>query len=83
MPPTKRKIKTTDITWRPSYRIVPNKYPPLQIFESIADPYDLEALLEIEAMTDDVARQMSGRLHLIPEEDRIVGRVLGELCLVF
>ena len=83
MPQTTRKIKTADIAWCPSYRIVPNKYPSLQIFESISDPHDLEALLEIEAMTDDVTRQMSGRLHLLPADDRIVGRGAGRIMPCF
>lgn len=78
-----KKIKTADIAWCPSYRIVPNKYPPLEIFESISDSHDLEALLEIEAMTNDVARQMSGRLHLLPDEDRIVGRGAGRIMPCF
>lgn len=77
------KLKTTNISWCPSYRLVPTKYPPMDIFENIADPEDLEAILQIEAMTDDVARQMLGHVKLIPVQDRIVGKGAGRIMPCF
>lgn len=71
---TASNVGLTNISWCPSYRIVPTKYPALQIFEQISDKNDLEALLEIEAMTDDLARQMLGNLKLISAEDSIIGQ---------
>jgi len=78
-----REIAMAEISWCPSYRIVPSVYPPLQIFEQIADKNDLEALLEIEAMTDDVARQILGSLQLIPAEERIIGQGAGRIMPSF
>lgn len=61
------------VTWRPSWRIMPSRYPPIQLFERVADPADLDAVFEIEALTNDRLRDEVGELRLVPPEDRISG----------
>lgn len=61
------------ISWRPCWRIIPTRYPPIQLFERVADPADLDALFEIEALTNDRLRDEVGELQLVPPEDRISG----------
>ncbi len=77
------RVRRREISWCPSYRIIPAKYPPVQIFEQISDIDDLQALLQIEAMTDDVARQMLGNLKLFSHEDKITGRGAGRIMPCF
>lgn len=61
------------IAWTPCYRIIPSRFPPIGLFDRVADPADLEAVFLIEAMTNDRLRQEAGELSLVAAEDRISG----------
>jgi hypothetical protein len=67
IPPLKR------IRWSQAYRIVPSRFPPVGVFDRIAEPGDLEALYAIEAMTNPRLRDEMGELRLVPPERRISG----------
>lgn len=58
--------------WR-VYRIVPSRFPPVSLFDQVADPGDLEALYAIEAITNDRIRDEVGNIALVPAEDRVTG----------
>ncbi|MBY0303613.1 MAG: RES family NAD+ phosphorylase [Sphingomonas sp.] len=66
-------IPTARLEWRPCFRIVPSRFPPVGLFDAVADPADLEAVFQIEAMTNDRLRDEVGDIALVPPEDRIVG----------
>src|SRR3546814_12948939 len=53
-------IATTQVRWQPCYRIVASRFPPISLFEDVADPADLEAVYAIEAMTNDRLRDEVG-----------------------
>lgn len=61
------------VEWQPCFRIVPSRFPPISLFEDVADPADLEAVFAIEAMTNDRLREEAGELRLVPPEDRVSG----------
>ena len=66
-------LPLSNVTWKPCYRIIPSKFPPIQLFEEVAEPGDLEAIFELESLTNDRLRNEIGELQLIPPEDRISG----------
>ena len=66
-------VPVRHITWRPAFRIIPSRFPPIDLFERVADPGDLEAVLAIEALTNDRLRDEVGKLSLVPEAERISG----------
>lgn len=66
-------IPLCPIRWQPCYRIIPSRFPPVSLFEDVADPADLDAVYAIEAMTNDRLRQEAGDLDLVPPEDRVSG----------
>jgi hypothetical protein len=66
-------IPISKIEWRPCFRIVPSRFPPIALFEAVADPADLEAVYQIEAMTNDRLREEVGDITLVPPEDRLFG----------
>jgi hypothetical protein len=66
-PPEKR------IRWSHAYRIVPSRFPPVGVFDRIADPAELDALFAIEALTNPRLRQQLGALSLVPVSRRISG----------
>ncbi len=61
------------IQWRPSYRLVPSRFPPVGIYDRVADPADLEAVFAVENLTNPRLRQEAGEISLVPPEDRIAG----------
>lgn len=67
------------MTWRltavstQTYRIIPSRFPPVEIFERVADVQDLEAVYQIEMMTNARLREEIGELSLVRPEDRISG----------
>lgn len=58
--------------WR-VYRIIPTIFPPLSIFDDIVDLADLDALYEVEDLTNDRVREQLGQLQLVAPEDRVTG----------
>lgn len=71
------------IEWRPCYRIVPSRFPPISLFEEVADPADLDAVFEIEALTNDRLRDDVGDLRLVPDEDRVAGPGTSAIMAAF
>lgn len=65
------------VAWRRSYRIIAARYPPVALFERIADPADWEALLEIESLTNDRLRDAVGDIRLVPPAERVSGPGAG------
>lgn len=58
--------------WR-VYRIVASRFPPVSIFDRVANAADLAASFAVEAMTNDRLREEAGNLSLVPVEDRVSG----------
>ena len=65
------EIQISAVEWQPCFRIVPSRFPPISLFEAVADPADLEAVYEIEAMTNDRLREEVGDITLVAPEDRV------------
>ncbi|WP_432200728.1 RES family NAD+ phosphorylase [Erythrobacter sp. W53] len=67
------QIPLTQTDWAPAYRIIPSRFPPIDLFEKVTDPADLEAVFQIEAMTNQRLRDEVGDISLVPPEDRVSG----------
>ena len=76
-------IPTSAVRWLPCYRIIPSRFPPINLFERVTDPADLETVLEIESMTNDRLRDEVGALNLVPPEDRISGPGTSPIMAAF
>ncbi|PWK92567.1 RES family NAD+ phosphorylase [Fulvimonas soli] len=66
-PPVRR------IRWSQAWRIVPSRFPPVGVYDRIADPADLDALFAVEALTNPRLREEAGALALVPKERRLSG----------
>lgn len=62
-----------ELAWRHSMRIIPSRFPPITLFERVADPRDLEAVYAVEAMTNARLRDEVGELSRVPPEERVSG----------
>lgn len=61
------------IAWTKTYRIIRSIYPPIDLFEDIADPRDWEALAAVEAKTNPRLRNEIGDLGKVPADRRVSG----------
>ncbi|HEX5353602.1 MAG TPA: RES family NAD+ phosphorylase [Rhodanobacteraceae bacterium] len=71
------------IRWQRAYRIVPSRFPPVGVFDAIADPGDLDALYRIEALTNPRLREEWGELSNVPKEHRVSGPGTTPLMAAF
>lgn len=62
-----------DLDWDKAHRLVPSHFPPISLFETVADPEDLEIVYAVEALTNDRLRDEAGELRLVAASDRIAG----------
>jgi hypothetical protein len=76
-------VPVSAISWRPCYRIIASRFPPISLFETVADPEDLEAIYLIEAMTNDRLREEAGELSHVPAEDRVSGPGTSAIMAAF
>jgi hypothetical protein len=65
--------RTRRTAWKPAHRLIPSRFPPVGLFDRVADPKDLEALYALEALTNDRVRDETGNLQLVAAEERIAG----------
>ena len=61
------------VSWRPSYRLIPSRFPTVGLFDAIADPADLDAVFAIEGLANPRLRDEIGELQLVPPEERVSG----------
>lgn len=61
------------LAWKPCRRIIPSRFPPIQLFERVTDPDDLEAVFALESLTNPRLRDEAGDIRLVPPEDRVSG----------
>ena len=62
------------IRWPRTFRVVRAVYPPIALFEDIADPDDWELIAAAEAKTDPRVRNEIGAIHLVPPGRRVTGQ---------
>jgi hypothetical protein len=64
---------TISLPQQTQYRIIPSVYMPINFFEDLVDPSEMEILWEIESMTNERLRAETGDIFLVPAEDRVSG----------
>lgn len=76
-------VAVTHVAWKPSWRIIPSRFPPIALFERVTEPDDLEAIFELEALTNPRLRDEVGEISLVPPEERISGPRTGIIMAAF
>lgn len=61
------------VSWARTHRIVRSRFPPIDLFEDVADPADWEAIASAEAKTNPRVAESIGNLDLVPPERRVAG----------
>jgi hypothetical protein len=68
-----KTVPVRRVSWRPSYRLIPSRYPTVGLYDAIADPADLDVVFAIEALANPRIREEIGELSLVPKEERLTG----------
>lgn len=66
-------IAQRDQRWIPAFRLLASRFPPVELFERVADPADWEALFALESLTNPRLREQTGQISLVPAQDRVSG----------
>lgn len=66
-------IAVSSVDWRDAVRIVRSRFPPIDLFEDIADPADWPLLLSAEQKTNPRLMESVGNLDLVSPERRVGG----------
>jgi hypothetical protein len=62
------------VRWPQAHRILPSRYPPIQLFERLADdPAEWEMLAEIESLTNPRLRDEIGDIRMVSPAERVSG----------
>ena len=56
----------------PTYRLIPSRFPPIGLFDTVATAADLSAVMELVGWTND--RLVAGRLARLPQQEWVYGR---------
>lgn len=62
-----------DVRWPQARRIIRSVYPPIDLFEDIADPADWSLLVSAEMKTNPRLMETIGNLDLVPAARRVAG----------
>src|SRR5687767_5984682 len=74
-PPTSR------IRWTAASRLIPSRYPSVGPFDQVSSPEDLDAILEVEAWTNDRISTQLGILHRMPRDEWLIGQPMASVVM--
>jgi len=66
-------IPTSLVRWQRAVRIIRSRFPPIDLFEDIADPADWPLLIAAEQKTNPRLMESIGTLDLVPASRRVSG----------
>lgn len=67
------KILVKKIAWLPCWRIIPSRFPPIDLLERVANANEFEIVYEIEQLTNPRIRTEIGEIDLVPREEQLYG----------
>lgn len=76
-------IPVLHVDWRRAVRIIRSIYPPIDLFEDIADPADWPLLIAAEQKTNPRLMETIGNLDLVPPGRRVSGQGASYLMAPF
>lgn len=80
------QLTAVEVPWAPSYRLVHSRFPPVGLFDACESEEELAIVAEIQGIAKDRIQQELGRIHLVPEADRLFGHgttpVMAAFCYV-
>lgn len=63
----------------PAYRLIPSRFPPIGLFDTVSTAADLEAVMELAGWTND--RLVTERIARLPREEWVHGRANASIVM--
>jgi RES domain len=73
--------RVTRMNWRDTARLVASRFPTVGVFDRIASPEDLQAVLELESWTNDRVNAEIGLLHAVAPQEWVTGRPMASVVM--
>jgi len=64
---------------QPSYRLIPSRFPPIGLFDTVATAADLDAVMDLAGWTND--RLVAERVARLPIDERVHGRTNASIVM--
>jgi hypothetical protein len=74
-------IPESFVRWRAAARLVASRYPTVGLFDRVARPEDLEAVIELEGWTNDRLTGELGLLSAVPRDEWVTGRAMSSVVM--
>lgn len=71
------------VRWQAACRIVPTRYPAVNLYDRVADAEDFDALIALEALSNERLRDEIGEIERVPAADRVFGPGSGPIMAAF
>ena len=71
------------VRWQQACRIVPTRYPAVNLFDRVADSDDFDALYALEAISNERLRDELGQIERVAREERLFGQGSGPIMAAF
>src|SRR5262245_1419390 len=65
--------RAVTLRWQKSYRVVAARHPPVNVFEGIVAPAQMDMAWYLEGLTNDRLRDENGSARIVPEKERVQG----------
>lgn len=66
-----------------THRLIPSRFPPVDLLERVASPEEFDALYWVESLTNNRLRDQVGDIALVAKEDRLFGRGTSQIMAPF
>lgn len=76
-------FKTNPVQWKAAVRIIRSLFPPIDLFEDIADPADWPLLISAEQKTNPRLMATIGNIEMVPTDRRVGGAGASYLMAPF
>jgi hypothetical protein len=69
------------VRWRGAPRLIPSRYPVVGLFDRVASPADIDAVIELEGWTNDRIAGELGILCAVPRDEWVTGRPMATVVM--
>lgn len=66
-------VPVRHVQWQPSYRLIASRFPTIGLFDTIAEPDELEAVFAFEMQTNERLLDEVGDIRRVPVPERVMG----------
>ena len=71
------------VVWKPAFRIIPSRFPPIDLFERVTNAADREAVIAVESLTNERLRDERGDTEIVPRDQRVQGQGASIIMAAF